>query len=82
MYICICVCCYSSRLVVIVCTEHQQYNTHSKLYVRVYVVPFRVDVFLPCGQGLEFTSAYVRNQSINIRKHKERCHVNREEFRE
>ena len=53
MYICICVYCYSSRLVYSVCTEHQQYSTHSKIHGRVYVFPFRVDFFLPCDQGLE-----------------------------
>ena len=33
-------------------------------------------------RGWNFTSAYLRIQSINIRRHIERRHVNREEFRE
>ena len=33
-------------------------------------------------KGSNVTSAYVRIQSIKIRRHIERRHVNREEFRE
>ena len=53
MYICICVCCYSSRLVVYVLST-SSIVFYSKIYRRAYVFPFRDDVFLPCDQGLEF----------------------------
>ena len=86
MYICICVCCYSSsRLAAVVPSiiSSIALSAHSKIYGRVYVFPFRDGIFYLCDQGLYFTSAYyVRIQSINIRRHIERCHVNREEIGE
>ena len=42
--------------------------------------PSRDDIFYLVIRGS--TAAYVRIQSINIRRHIERRHVNREEFRE
>ena len=80
MYICICVCCYSSRLAVVVPSiiSSIALSAHSKIYGRVYVFPFRDDVFNLVIRG--FTSAYVTIQSI--RRHIECRHVNREEFRE
>ena len=75
------VCCYSSRLVEYV-PSISSIVLYRKFYRRVYVFLFRDDVFLPCDLGLEFTSANVRIQPINIRRHMERRHVNREEFRE
>ena len=84
MYICICVCCYSSRLLIAVVVPSMissiALSAHSKIYGRLYVFPFRDDVFYLVIRG--FTSAYVIIQSINIRRHIERRHVNREEFRE
>ena len=82
MYICICVCCYSSRLAVVVSSiiSSIALSAHSKNYGRVYVFPYRDDFFYLVIRG--FTSAYVRIQSINVRMHIERRHVNREEFRE
>ena len=82
MYICICVCCYSSRLAAVVVPSiinSIALSAHNKIYGRVYVFPFRDDVFYLVIRG--FASAYMRIQSINIRRHIERCHVNREEFR-
>ena len=38
--------------------------------------------YLVVTRGWNFTSAYVRIQSINIRRHIEHCRVKREEFRE
>ena len=46
-------CCYSSRLVVYV-PSISTMVLYSKFYRRVYVFPFRDDVFLPCDLGLEF----------------------------
>ena len=83
MYICICVCCYSSRLALVYVPSiisSIALSAHSKNYGRVYVFPFRDYVFYLVTRG--FTSAYVRIQSINIKRHIERRHVNREEFRE
>ena len=80
MYICICVCCYSSRLVVYVPSISG--STHRKIYGRVYVFPFRDYVFLSCDQGLEFYISLGEIQSINTGRYIERRHVNREEFRE
>ena len=83
MYICIYVCCYSSRLAVVYVPSiisSMALSARSKIYGRVYVFPFRNDVFYLVTR--DFTSAYVRIQSINIRRHIERRHVNREEFRE
>ena len=67
------------------CTEHhRQYSTrlsaHSKIYGRVYVFPVRDVVFYLVTRS--FTSAYVRIQPINIRRHIKRRHVNLEEVRE
>ena len=78
MYICICVCCYSSRLAVVYVPSiisSIALSAHSKVYGRVYVFPFRDDVFCLVTKG--FTSAYVRIQSMNIRRHIKRRHVNR-----
>ena len=75
--------CYSSRLAVVVPSiiSSIAISAHSKIYGKVYVFPFRDDVFYLVIRG--FTSAYyVRIQSINIRRHIERRHVNREEFRD
>ena len=58
----------------------KQYSARIKFYGRVYVFPFRDDVFYLVTRGWNFTSAYVIIQSINIRRHIERRHVNREEF--
>ena len=83
MYICICVCCYSSRLALVYVPSiisSIALSAHSKKYGRVYVFPFRDDVFYLVTR--DFTSAYVRIQSITIKRHIERRHVNREEFRE
>ena len=45
--------------------------------------PYGIMFFYLVTWGWNFTSAYyVRIQSINIRRHMERRHVNREEFRE
>ena len=79
MYICICVCCYS-RLVAYV-PSISSIVLYRKIERNVYVFPFRDDVFLPCDQGLEFYIR-LRENSINIRRHIKRRHVNREEFRE
>ena len=80
--VCICVCCYSSRPAGVVPSiiSSIALSAHCKIYGRVYVFPFRDDVFYLVIRG--FTSVYVRIQSINIRRHIERRHVNREEFRE
>ena len=84
MYICICVCCYSSRPAVVYIPSiisRIALSPHSNIYGRVYVFPFRDKVFYLVTRG--FTSAYyVIIQSINIRRHVERRHVNREEIRE
>ena len=82
MYICICVCCYSIRLAVVYVPSISSIalSAHSKIYGRVYDFPVRGVVFYLVTRG--FTSAYyVRIQSIDIRRHIERRHVNREEFR-
>ena len=82
MYISICV-CYSSRLALVYVPNiisSIALSAHSKIYGRVYVFPFRDDVFYFGTTG--FTSAYVRNKSINIRRHIERPRVNRDEFGE
>ena len=63
MYICICVCCYGSRLVVHV-PSISTIVLYSKNYRRVYVFPFREDVFLPRDLGLEFYIS-LRENSIN-----------------
>ena len=77
MYICICVCCYSSRLAVVYVPSISSIalSVRSKIYGRVYVFPFRDDVFYLVARG--FTSTYVIIQSINIRRHIERRQVNR-----
>ena len=62
MYI-VFVCCYSSRLVVYV-PSISSIVLYSKFYGRVYVFPFRDDVFLPCDLGLEFYIS-LRENSIN-----------------
>ena len=82
MYICICGCCYSSRLAVVYVPSISSIalSAHSQIYGRVYVFPVQDDVFYLVTRGC--TSAYVRIQSVNIRRHIERRHVNREEFRE
>ena len=83
MYLCTCVCCYSSRLAVVYVPSiisSIALSAHSNIYGRVYVFPFREDVFYLVTRG--FTSASVRIQSINLRRHIERRHVNQEEFRE
>ena len=80
MYICIYECCCSSRLVLYV----------PSISNIVLIEKFMEEcTFSPCGtiffylvtRGWNFTSAYVIIQSINIRRHIERRHVNREEFR-
>ena len=76
-------CCYSSRLAVVYVPSiisSMALSAHSKIYGRVYVFPFRDDVFYLVTR--DFTSAYVRIQPINVRRHIELRHVNREEFRE
>ena len=84
MYICICVCCYSSssRLaeyvasissIVLIVTFMEECTFSSSEMMFFYFVT----------RGWNLTSAYyVIIQSINIRRHIERRHVNREEFRE
>ena len=62
MYI-VFVCCYRSRLVVYV-RGINSIVLNSKFYRRVYVFPFRDDVFLPCDLGLEFYIS-LRENSIN-----------------
>ena len=74
--------CYSSRLLIAVYVPSVSSIVLIVKCMEEYVFPFRDDVFLPCDQGWNFTSAYVRIQSIDIRRHIERRHVNREEFRE
>ena len=85
MYICICVCYYSSRLVVYVP------RISSTVYILVLIVkimeectfcPSEMMFFYLVTRGWNFASAYVRIRTINIRRHIERRHVNREEFRE
>ena len=77
----ICVCCYSSRLV----------GHVSSISSIVFVVKWMEEcTFSPSGmmfsylvtRGWNFTSTYVIIHVINIRRHIERRHVNREEFRE
>ena len=65
MYMCVCVCCYSSRPVVYV-PSISSIVLCSKIYRRVYVFPFRDDVFLPCDQGLEF---YISLREISINQY-------------
>ena len=79
MYICICVLLqqYTSS----VCTEHQQYNT-TNFIEECTCSPSGMMFFYLVTWGWKFTLAYVEIQSINIRRHMERRHVNREEFRE
>ena len=80
MYICICVCCYSSRLSVMYVPSISSIalSAHSKICGKVYAFPVRDDVFYLVTRGV--TSAYVRIESINIRRHIERLRINREEF--
>ena len=91
MYVCICVCCYSSRLVVYVPSISS--STHRVNFMEECFMEecfMEECTFSPSGmmffnlvtRGWNFTSAYVRIQSINIRRHIERRHVNREEPRE
>ena len=65
MYICICVCYFSSRLVVYV-PSISSIVLYSKIYGRVCVFPFWDDVFLPCDLGLElYIIISLRENSIN-----------------
>ena len=64
VHICICVCCYSSSRLVVYVPSISSIVLYSKMYGRVYVFPFRDDVFLPCDQGLEFHIS-LREKSIN-----------------
>ena len=59
-------------------------STHSKIYGRVAgtFFPSGMMFFYLVARGWNFTSAYVRVQSINNGRHIDRRHVNREEFRE
>ena len=83
MYICTSVCCYSSSRLVVVCVP----SISSILPILKFMEECTFSLsgmmfFYLVTWGWNFTSAYVRNQSISIRRHIERRHVNREEFRE
>ena len=65
MYICVCVCCYSSsRLLIAVVyvpsTSSIALSAHSKIYGRVYVFPVRDDISYLVTRG--FT---IRENSVN-----------------
>ena len=76
------VCCYSSRLVVYL-PSISSIVLYSKFYrTECTCSPSMMMFFYLVTWGWNFTSAYVRIQSIHIRRHMERRHVNREECRE
>ena len=64
MNICVCVFCYSSRLVVYVPSISSIVLIVSKICRRVHFSPFRDDAFLPCDPRLEFYIS-LRENSIN-----------------
>ena len=90
MYICICVrlkkyqnvCCYSSRLVVYVPSITSIVVLILKCLEECTFSPSGMMFFYLVTRAWNFTPAYGRIQSINTRRHIERRHVNREEFRE
>ena len=81
MYLCICVCCYSSRLAVYV-PSISSIVLIVKIMEECTFSPSGMMFFYLVTRGWDFTSAYARVQSTHIRRDIERRHVNREEFRE
>ena len=56
--------CCSRLLIVVYVPSISSIILYSKSYRRVYMFPFRDDVFLPCDLGLEFYIS-LRENSIN-----------------
>ena len=78
MYICIC--CYSSRLAAVYVPSISNIVLIVKCMEECAFSPSGIMFFYLVTRGWNFTSQ--RIQSISIRRHIERRHVNREELRE
>ena len=77
------VCCYSSRLVVLVYVPSiSSIVLQANFIEECTCSPSGRMFFYLVTWGWNFTSAYVIIHSINVRRRVERRHVNREEFRE